>query len=318
MLCCATFPLIWVGGLVTTYDAGMAVPDWPSTYGYNLLAYPPVTWFFGPWDLFIEHGHRLLGAAVGLLVIAFTVSVFLSDTRNWMRGSALAALALVIVQGALGGARVLMDERQLAMVHGCLGPAFFGFSVALAACTSRFWHDAERHVTSGAAKLQLLALVTLALAYLQLVVGAQLRHIPTTASPAAFQVTVFFHLVMALIVAGHVLALSKHVLCHARGHRAIVRPVRWLAGLVCCQLVLGPASWIAKYGWPQWFAEMPWTAGYTIQAHGMIPSMIVTSHVALGSLIIAVAVLVFVRALRLLRGKAVTIGSSALVVGLTA
>ena len=72
---CATFPLIWVGGLVTTYDAGMAVPDWPSTFGYNLFLYPWTTWFFGPWDLFIEHGHRLLGALVGLLTIGLLVSV---------------------------------------------------------------------------------------------------------------------------------------------------------------------------------------------------------------------------------------------------
>src|SRR5437588_9980427 len=66
-LALVTFPLIWVGGLVTTYDAGMAVPDWPGTYGYNLLRYPWQTWLAGPWDLFIEHGHRLLGAtgAVG-------------------------------------------------------------------------------------------------------------------------------------------------------------------------------------------------------------------------------------------------------------
>ena len=58
VLVCATFPLIWVGGLVTTYEAGMAVPDWPTTYGYNLFLYPWQTWILGPWDLFIEHGHR--------------------------------------------------------------------------------------------------------------------------------------------------------------------------------------------------------------------------------------------------------------------
>ena len=67
VLACATFPLVWVGGLVTTTDAGMAVPDWPNTYGYNLFLYPWQTWLAGPWDLFVEHGHRLLGAAVGLL-----------------------------------------------------------------------------------------------------------------------------------------------------------------------------------------------------------------------------------------------------------
>ncbi len=65
LLVCATFPLIWIGGLVTTYDAGMAVPDWPNTYGYNLFLYPWQTWVSGPWNLFIEHGHRLFGAVVG-------------------------------------------------------------------------------------------------------------------------------------------------------------------------------------------------------------------------------------------------------------
>ena len=73
---CATFPLIWVGGLVTTYDAGMAVPDWPNTYGYNLFLYPWQTWLYGPWDLFIEHGHRLLGSLVGMLTIGLVASAW--------------------------------------------------------------------------------------------------------------------------------------------------------------------------------------------------------------------------------------------------
>ena len=64
-LSCATFPLLWVGGLVTTTDSGMAVPDWPNTYGYNLFLYPWETWITGPWALFLEHSHRLIGATVG-------------------------------------------------------------------------------------------------------------------------------------------------------------------------------------------------------------------------------------------------------------
>src|ERR1051325_109674 len=75
-LACATFPLIWVGGFVTTYKAGMAVPDWPNTYGYNLFLYPWQTWIYGPWHLFIEHGHRLLAAGVGLLTIAVAIAVW--------------------------------------------------------------------------------------------------------------------------------------------------------------------------------------------------------------------------------------------------
>src|SRR3954453_2556847 len=73
VLAAATFPLLWVGGLVTTTKAGMAVPDWPSTYGYNLFLYPWETWLYGPGDLFIEHGHRLFAALVGLLTIVLVV-----------------------------------------------------------------------------------------------------------------------------------------------------------------------------------------------------------------------------------------------------
>src|SRR5690554_3486515 len=82
LLVCVVFPLIWVGGLVTTYGAGMAVPDWPTTYGYNLFLYPWQTWVFGPWALFIEHGHRLLGALAGIITIALVVAVWRTDRRG--------------------------------------------------------------------------------------------------------------------------------------------------------------------------------------------------------------------------------------------
>ena len=81
---CLVWPLIWVGGLVTTYDAGMAVPDWPNTYGYNLFLYPLSTWLTGPFDLFIEHGHRLLGAVVGVVAIAMVIACFLGERRRWV------------------------------------------------------------------------------------------------------------------------------------------------------------------------------------------------------------------------------------------
>src|SRR5881628_556994 len=98
-LALVTFPLIWVGGLVTTYDAGMAVPDWPGTCGYNLFLYPWQTWLAGPWNLFIEHGHRLLGATAGLVAIALLAAVLITDRRPWLVRAAAGALALVIAQG---------------------------------------------------------------------------------------------------------------------------------------------------------------------------------------------------------------------------
>src|SRR5215510_3014597 len=98
-LALVTFPLIWVGGLVTTYDAGMAVPDWPGTYGYNLLLYPWQSWLAAPWDLFIEHGHRLLGATAGVVAIGLVTTSLVSDQHRWLRWAACGALALVIAQG---------------------------------------------------------------------------------------------------------------------------------------------------------------------------------------------------------------------------
>src|SRR5436190_9860310 len=103
VLACATFPLLWVGGLVTTTDAGMAVPDWPNTYGYNLFLYPWQTWLAAPWDLFVEHGHRLLAASVGMITIGLLVVLMRSERRNWLRILGFVALALVIFKGVLGG-----------------------------------------------------------------------------------------------------------------------------------------------------------------------------------------------------------------------
>ena len=115
LLIVLTFPLIWVGGLVTTTDAGMAVPDWPNTYGYNMFLYPWESWLLGPWDLFIEHGHRLLGALVGMVTIALMVVVLKKDARSWMRKLVIVALVAVIAQGILGGVRVRLNDVTLAM-----------------------------------------------------------------------------------------------------------------------------------------------------------------------------------------------------------
>ena len=125
LLVAVTFPLIWIGGLVTTYDAGMAVPDWPITYGYNLFLYPWQTWLSGPWDLLIEHGHRLWASLAGLVTIALVIAVWCYDNRRWARWLSLAALAGIVGQGVLGGMRVRMDDVLFARIHGCVRAGVF-------------------------------------------------------------------------------------------------------------------------------------------------------------------------------------------------
>lgn len=288
---CATFPLIFVGGLVTSYDAGMAVPDWPTTYGYNLFLYPWETWVFGPWDLFIEHGHRLLGAAVGLLSIALVVVAWRCENRCWFRWLCVVALVAVCIQGLLGGLRVNLDEIQLAKIHGCFGPAFFALAAALAAMSSPRWREAVPAEYAAAPKLRRVATSTAALAYLQLVIGAHLRHIPPNMSGAAFRAVLFFHLIFAAALLGHAVALGWQARPAAKSTGKHLRTPLVLLALILVQIALGGATWVVKYGWPAWFVDTPISASYTIQERSFLQATVTTAHVATGSLIVAMSVL---------------------------
>jgi cytochrome c oxidase assembly protein subunit 15 len=316
VLACATFPLLWVGGLVTTTDAGMAVPDWPTTFGYNLFLYPWQSWLAGPWDLFVEHGHRLLGAAVGMLTIGLVIALGRAEERRWLRGLGLAALALVVFQGVLGGLRVLLDERVLAMLHGCTGPLFFALAVAIAVCTSQQWRSANSQAASpslGAGDrsagalasartdhVRRLAVVTCVLVYLQLVLGAVLRHVPVVSEPATFALAVRFHLLMAAVLTLHVALLVWSVTRHAQCVRPLHRLVLLLGGLLAVQLALGAATWIVKFSVPVWAAAWwPWP-GFTVQAGGWLQTHVITAHVAVGSLLLATATAAALLAMRLL------------------
>lgn len=318
VLCCATFPLIWVGGMVTTYDAGMAVPDWPSTYGYNLFRYPWQTWLFGPFDLLIEHGHRLLGATVGFLSIGFAVVTWLRDDRRWMRGAALVAFGMVLVQGLLGGARVRLDERGLAMVHGCFGLATFGYLAAMAVVTSRFWRlTVPFESRERGARLQRFCVLTAAIVYVQIVLGALLRHVPVGAPPRLFQVAVLFHLLFAGAVLFHAVLLARRAFQELRDQPKFLWPATALLIMVLCQLALGGSTWVLKYGWPGGLGELSYTAGFTVAANSWIQAGVTTAHVALGALIFSTSVVLSLRVARCVRPAALTASSGALLMGWT-
>ncbi len=291
--------MIWIGGLVTTYGAGMAVPDWPNTYGYNLFLYPWQTWIYGPWKLFIEHGHRLLGTVVGMLTIAFLVSTFCCQTQKVLRLLGFAALVGVLAQGLLGGMRVLANEVLLAQIHGCVGPAFFAFTVALAVITSQRWAKAEPMSCTGLVALQRVAFVTTFLAFLQIVLGSQLRHLHASARPGEFRLALFFHLFVAAGLWAHIMMLVVRLWRVRWSESWLRRPVLMLALLVMLQICLGLGTWVTKYGFPDWLRGFAFAAEFRPTADAPWQMIITTAHVAIGSMILGTSLMLALRCRRL-------------------
>ena len=169
LLVLATFPLLLVGATVTGYGAGMSVPDWPTTYGYWF--YPLHLWI-RVWDLFLEHGHRTLAQLVGAITVVLAVLVWRLDSRRAVHWLALAAVIGVILQGTIGGLRVIADERLLARLHGCTAPLLFTLFAALVSVTSRRWLTAPAAGESAAAgRLHRLLWAITAAIYVEIVVG---------------------------------------------------------------------------------------------------------------------------------------------------
>jgi heme a synthase len=298
LLACATFPLIWVGGLVTTTGAGMAFKDWLTSDGHFMLFYP---WLDAEGDKFVEHGHRLLGATAGFLAIGLLIVTHRSESRTWVRRYSWLILVGVILQGALGGMRVVFDERTLALIHGCTGPAFFAMCVGMVVVTSKWWQDvAPVTATDGNRKFFRLAVTTTALAYLQLVAGAFLRHSPhLTSSSAAtiFRTALYFHLLLALTITIHAVLINWQAYRNSleRSRSAV------LATLVVLQVLLGASTWMVKYGLPQWAAGVVGDLSFVNTADSGHQAGVVTSHVAVGSLILITALAIAIRAGRQLR-----------------
>jgi cytochrome c oxidase assembly protein subunit 15 len=168
----ATLFLICVGGLVTSHGVGLAVPDWPTTFGYNPFFFPFSKWVGG---VFLEHSHRLVASGVGLLTVILAAWLWLRETRPWVRRLGLLALFLVILQGVLGGLRVTMLKDELGIFHGALAQLFFTLLCGIALSTSRWWKEARASAESNPAFRRACTVAT-ALIFVQLVLGATMRH----------------------------------------------------------------------------------------------------------------------------------------------
>jgi cytochrome c oxidase assembly protein subunit 15 len=217
-------------------------------------------------------------------------------------------LALVIFQGVLGGMRVRLDERTLAMLHGCTGPLFFALAVAMVVFTSSAWRTKQSPATTAAGPIRRLAVVTCILVYLQILLGAVLRHVPVAAEPATFVQAVRFHLFLAAVLTFHIAILVWFVLRHARS----IQPLRGLAFalavILIVQLSLGAATWVVKFAAPAWAPDWIVSSRAAIQDGGWLQTHIITAHVAVGSLLLAACLAVALYAKRLLPTSAAAPG----------
>jgi cytochrome c oxidase assembly protein subunit 15 len=173
----ATLLLICSGGMVTSKGVGLAVPDWPTTFGYNMFLFPVSKWIGG---VFFEHTHRLIASAVGFLTIILAFWIWRAEERQAVKTLGLIAVAAVILQGILGGMRVTMLKDQIGIFHACLAQAFLGLLVLIAIVTTDFWRTLKRKALGiqGSDKLSLrrIAIATTIVIYVQLALGATMRH----------------------------------------------------------------------------------------------------------------------------------------------
>lgn len=171
----STLFLIWVGGLVTSHGVGMAVPDWPTTYGYNMFFFPVSRWVGG---IFYEHSHRLVASGVGFLTVILAVWLGLCEERRWLRRLGYIALVAVILQGVLGGLRVTQMKDVLGVFHATLAQLFFALLCAIALFTSRWWLgvSAQKMTVYGSGSIRYVFALVTGMILLQLIIGAAMRH----------------------------------------------------------------------------------------------------------------------------------------------
>lgn len=232
----ATFLLILAGGVVTSTGAGMAVPDWPTTFGHNMFLYP---WSKMIGGVFYEHLHRLVGSCVGALTLTLAVALWAVEPRRWVVGLGVAALGAVVVQGVLGGLRVVLAQDALAIVHGGFAHAFLALVAALTLFTAPSWRTPVSVIrTATVRQLRLLAVSTTVGLYLQVLLGALVTHLA-----AGVEV----HIAVAGLLSVAVILLGFRVVPGRADWPELVRPMEALRALWVLQLALGAGAYAAKF-----------------------------------------------------------------------
>jgi cytochrome c oxidase assembly protein subunit 15 len=284
-----TLPLLYVGGSVTTYRVGLAVPDWPTTFDENMFLY---NFWDAPFGVQIEHAHRLYGAAVGLATIVLTGCLLAFERRRWLKELGVLALVAVILQGVLGGYRVTHRETFLAAVHGSTGQAFFGLMVALCVLTGRDWNG-NRPRSADPDPQPRRSSVVLALVYLQIVLGGWMRHYGT---PAAL----WTHGIFAAAVWAQTVLLAYRTERRRSEVAPLVVPARIMGLTATIQVALGLAA--LAFVLPM---------GGNPRAVTSYEAVVRTAHQTNAALLFAAAIVLTLRTFRHLAGATTIAGTTA-------
>ena len=281
LVACATFFLIIAGALVTSNDAGLATSDWPLSNGQFL---PPMVG-----NMFYEHGHRMIATTVGLLTIGLAIYVRLKEKRMWVWRLAMFALAAVIVQGLLGGLTVkMMLPLAVSSAHASLAQLFFCTTVSIAVFTSTSWNEARMlPEEKGNLPLRYLCTAALVTIFLQLVLGATLRHSAKWDQPLPVQL-ILAHIGGAVAVTLALGSTALSVLRRHKGEKFLTRPATIALVLLVVQLFLGVAAYLTRvtsFTEPQPLQPM---VGVTV------------AHVACGALVFATTIVLTLRTYKVL------------------
>lgn len=269
------------GALVTSHDAGLSVPDWPTSFG-SLYKLPPMVGGI-KW----EHGHRMVAEFIGLLIIVMAIWTQRVEQRKWMRVLGWIALAAVIGQGVLGGLTVLFYlPWAISTAHATLAQTIFCAVVAMALFTSKSWLQEsdpilEHGFPAGTATL---TTTTAACVWVQLILGAAFRHSGIKLLP---------HLIGACVVAAMICWTVIRVLTYYGNVPQLRRPAQLLLALLMLQLALGFVAYVTR-------VQLGRDAVQPLA--GMVLSTV--SHVAGGALVLATSVILAIQTRRMIPSHA--------------
>lgn len=271
----ATLLLIVAGALVTSNDAGLSVPDWPTSFG-SLYKIPHMVG-----GVRFEHTHRMVAEFIGLLTIVIAIWTWRADRRRWMKYLAIGALATVVAQGILGGLTVLFFlPPAISTAHAAVAQTFFCIAVCIALFTGRQWVEEVPRIEFDPRKpsLQSLTLLSIFVLYVQLILGAMFRHHGMNWLP---------HLLNAGVVSFVLAWTSIRVLSQYARIAAVRQPAVMMLSLLIAQLGLGFVAFLTRVAWGK-DAVQP-----------ELPMVVSTvAHVAGGALLLATAVVLAIQVWR--------------------